>query len=312
MTDRGLEERSREIFSESLFKGEVRFSEPMSNHTSLRIGGCADIFIKPEDLSSLQRLRANLKKNQVPFFAMGGGTNILVREGGVDGAVVSFGYFKNIDVSSEDADSVKLYVEAGTPLRRLVSFSSEKGYSGIEGLAGIPGTVGGAICGNAGAFGYEMKDVLLSVTVMVAGGIEVLDAGKMVFEYRSSSIRPDEMILGAEVYLKKDSKENVSAKVDDFLKRKRERQPIGEPSAGCVFKNPPGLSAGKLIDEAGCKGMRMGNVEVSGIHANFFVNRGGAKAFDFIRLMEQVAHKVAEKFGVVLEPEIRIIGRDVN
>jgi UDP-N-acetylmuramate dehydrogenase len=204
-----------------------------------------------------------------------------------------------------------LFAETGTLLQRLVNFSKENGYSGIEGLAGIPGTIGGAIFGNAGAFGYEMKDVLVSVEVMdIQGRIKKFNAEKINFGYRSSSISQNELILAAEIKLKKDKKEEVSAKIDDFLRKKREKQPIMEPSAGCVFKNPPGLSAGKLIDEAGCKGIRIGDAEVSSIHANFFINKGKANASDFIRLMEEVAHRVKERFGVVLEPEIKIVGRD--
>jgi UDP-N-acetylmuramate dehydrogenase len=302
----------KDVFSECVFEGEVRFMEPMRNHTSLKIGGPADIFAIPHNLLSLRNMHVNLKKSKIPFLSIGGGTNILVMDRGIEGAVISFRSFKKTDVLSENDDDVYLFVEAGAPLQRLVNFSRESGYSGLEGLVGIPGTVGGAICGNAGAFGYEMKDVLISVSIMDAeGGIEKIKAERIDFGYRSSSISANEMILSTEIKLKKDKKEDVSAKVDDFLNRKRQKQPVWEPSAGCVFKNPPGLYAGKLIDEAGCKGMRIGNVEVSTIHANFFINKGGATASDFIRLMEKVAQRVKEKSGVILGPEIKIVGRDI-
>jgi UDP-N-acetylmuramate dehydrogenase len=302
----------KDIFSEGIFEGEVRFMEPMRNHTSLKIGGPADIFAIPQNLLSLRNMHINLGKSKIPFLPLGGGTNILVMDGGIEGAVISFRSFKKTDVLSENGVDVYLFVEAGTPLQRLVNFSRESGYSGLEGLVGIPGTVGGAICGNAGAFGYEMKDVLISVDIMDAEGrVEKIKTERIDFGYRSSSISADGMILSTEIKLKKDKKEDVSAKVDDFLKRKRQKQPIREPSAGCVFKNPSGLYAGKLIDEAGCKGMRIGNVEVSTIHANFFINKGGATASDFISLMEKVAQRVKEKIGVILEPEIKIVGRDI-
>ena len=311
MTNQGMEERAKDIFSEGLFEGEVKFSEPMRNHTSLRIGGPADIFAIPQDLSSLKNMHINLRRNKIPFFPLGGGTNILVRDGGIEGAVISLRSFRRTGVLSKDNNYAYLFAEAGTLLQRIVNFSKENGYSGVEGLAGIPGTVGGAIFGNAGAFGYEMKDVLISVEVMdIEGRIKRFKAEEINFGYRSTSISQNELILGAEIKLKKDEKEEVSAKIDDFLEKKREKQPLREPSAGCVFKNPAGLSAGKLIDEAGCKGIRIGDVEVSSIHANFFINKGMANASDFIRLMEEVAHRVKERFGAVLEPEIKIVGRD--
>jgi len=301
----------KDIFSEGLFEGKVSFMEPMSNHTSLRIGGPADVFVMPQNLLSLKNMHVHLKRSQIPFFPLGGGTNILVRDGGIDGVVISFRSFKKIEVLSDDNTYVDVFVEVGTPLQRLVNFSRENGYAGLEGLAGIPGSVGGAICGNAGAFGYEMKDVLTSVVIMDAKGIiERFKAEEIDFGYRSSSILPDELLLSAEIKLKKDTKEEVSAKTENFLRMKREKQPLWEPSAGSVFKNPPGLFAGKLIDEAGFKGMRIGDVEVSSIHANFFVNKGRATASDFIRLMEKVAHKVKERFGVMLELEIKIVGRE--
>jgi UDP-N-acetylmuramate dehydrogenase len=192
-----------------------------------------------------------------------------------------------------------------------VNFAKENGYSGMEGLAGIPGTVGGAIFGNAGAFGYEMKDVLTSVQIMDAeGNIKTLSADALSFGYRSTDVPSGSVILSAEVKLMKDKAASVAARIENFLKMKRERQPLWEPSAGCVFKNPPGESAGKLIDAAECKGARIGDVEVSTIHANFFINRGKAKASDFIRLMHVVAQRVNKKYGIVLEPEIQIVGRE--
>jgi UDP-N-acetylmuramate dehydrogenase len=311
MKSQGIVERAKEFFSEGHFEGEVRFMEPMKNHTSLRIGGPADIFVIPQDINSLRNVHVSLKAKQIPFYPLGGGTNILVRDGGIGGCVISFRSLKKIKVLNEDNECVNLFVEPGIPLQRLVNFSRENGYSGIEGLVGIPGSVGGAVCGNAGAFGYEIKDILISVAVMdIEGNIRRLETAGIDFGYRSSSISPGELILSAEIKLKKDKREDVSARVEGFLKEKREKQPISEPSAGCVFKNPPGLSAGRLIDEAGCKGMRIGEVEVSNIHANFLINKGGANASDFIRLMDEVVLRVKERFGVFLEPEIKILGRD--
>ncbi|MGB9715287.1 MAG: UDP-N-acetylmuramate dehydrogenase [Thermodesulfovibrionales bacterium] len=306
-----VKKKFKDIFSEVFFNGEVRFNESMARHTSLRIGGPADIFLIPYDISSLKNILTVLKRNNMPFLPIGNGTNILIRDGGVEGAIISLRSFKKMEIINEDEEIVNIYVESGTPLQRLVQFSKENGYSGIEGLAGIPGSIGGAIWGNAGAFGYEMKDVLVLVSLMDTDGrIRDMKSEDIKFGYRSSNISLKELILSAEIVLKKDKKENVTTKITDFLKKKRESQPLSEPSAGCVFKNPPELSAGKLIDEAGCKGMRIGDIEVSEIHANFFINRGKAKASDFIKLMEDVRAKVKEVSGIELEPEIMIIGRE--
>ena len=301
----------KDIFSEGIFEGEVKFMEPMRDHTSLRIGGPADIFAVPQDILSLSNVRARLERRRVPFFPLGGGTNILVRDGGIEGTVISFRSLRKIEPVKEDDENVYLFVRAGALLQRLVNFSKENGYSGLEGLVGIPGTVGGAICGNAGAFGYEMKDILVSVEIMDSEGkIDRFKAEGIAFGYRSSGISQNELLLSAEIKLRKDKKEDISARIEDFLKIKREKQPVWEHSAGCVFKNPPGSSAGKLIDEAGCKSMRIGDVEVSAVHANFFINKGKASAADFIVLIEEVAARVKERSNVVLEPEIRIVGRE--
>ena len=305
-----MKEEWKDIFSEKFFKGKVLFMEPMIKHTSLRMGGPAEVFVIPQDIPSLRNMLVAFKRKEIPFLPLGNGTNVLVRDGGIEGAVISLRSFRKIEIISEDEGIVNVYVEAGTPLQRLVQFSKEKGYSGIEGLAGIPGSVGGAISGNAGAFGYEMKDVLASVSIMDAEGkIRKMKVEDIEFGYRRSNISFHGLLFSAEIALKKDEKENVTSKTEDFLKKKWENQPISEPSAGCVFKNPPGLSAGKLLDEAGCKGMRVGDVEVNRIHANFFINKGKAIASDFIKLMEDVKSRVKETFGIELEPEIRIVGR---
>jgi UDP-N-acetylmuramate dehydrogenase len=266
----------------------------------------------PCDLASLSDIHNRLRENGIPSFPLGGGTNLLVRDGGIEGAVISLRSFRRIGVLKRDSKHVHLAVEAGASLHRVIHYAAEKGYSGIEGLAGIPGTIGGAICGNSGARGYEMKDALVSAEVLDKGGnIKRMDVRDMSFGYRSSGIAPDEFILDAELRLAVSDRESVSEKVENFLRMRRESQPVWEHTAGCVFKNPPALSAGRLIDEAGCKGMRIGDVEVSTMHANFFANRGAATAADFLALMKEVALKVKEMSGVILEPEIKIVGRDV-
>ncbi len=306
-----MKEEWRDIFSGGFSNVEVRFDEPMAKNTSLRIGGPADIFLIPYDISSLKNILTILKRNRIPFLPLGNGTNILIRDGGIEGAVISLRSFKKMEIIDEDDEIVNIYVESGTPLQRLIQFSKERGYSGIEGLVGIPGSIGGAIWGNAGAFGYEIKDVLSIISIMDPdGNIRRIKSKDIDFGYRSSNISSDELIISAEIVLKKDKIEIVSSRIEGFLRKKRENQPLSETSAGCVFKNPPELSAGKLIDDAGCKGMRIGDVEVSRKHANFFINRGRATASDFVKLMENVKSKVKEISNIELEPEIRVVGRE--
>jgi UDP-N-acetylmuramate dehydrogenase len=301
----------KKIKTDMPFEGEVLYMEPMMKHTSLKIGGPADIFAIPRDMPSLGNICNTLKNSRIPVFPLGGGTNVIVRDGGIAGAVICMKSFRRIGVAYRDDTFVYLLVESGTMLGRFVHYAEENGYSGIEGLAGIPGTVGGAIWGNAGAFGFEIKDVLVSVNVADLNGKQnVLRAKDIDFGYRTSGIPAGQLIISAEIRLKIDKQEEVSARVGHYLKEKKEKQPLWEASAGCVFKNPPGNPAGKLIEEAGCKGMRIGDVEVSSLHANFFINRGKASASDFIMLMEEVADKVKKKFGLLLEPEISIVGRD--
>lgn len=303
----------QKMISRDSFSGEAKFMEPMKAHTYLQIGGEADVFACPQDTVSLENTLAALNEERIPFVTVGGGTNILVKDGGIYGVVISLKNFRRSDIAKEEKDMVVFFAESGTPLQKLVSFSKENGYSGIEGLAGIPGSVGGAIAGNAGAFGYSIKNTLVSVRMMNPDkGIYEMSASELWLEYRASKLPEDTVILSANMRLRKDVKEDVAKRINSFLKRKRETQPLSEMSAGCVFKNPEGASAGKLIDEAGCKGMRIGNAEVSRMHANFFINKGDAKASDFLKLMDEVKKKVMKVFGTELEPEIRIMGRDVN
>lgn len=305
MTQQLSGERMKELFG-----GDVFANEPMKNHTTLRIGGPTDIYSMPKDMLSLNKLIIALRDEVVPSMAIGGGSNLLVSDEGIAGAVISTVFLNHIEVMEENADEVRLFVEAGAPLQKLVNLAVAEGYKGIEGLAGIPGYVGGALRGNAGSFGYEIGDVVESVTVIDSNGKTFsVDRGSLGFGYRISAIPERSIILSANVRLIKDDPAEVSKRAADFLREKKRRQPISRFSAGCVFKNPPGAHAGRLIDEAACKGMRRGNIEVSSLHANFFVNRGGGLASDYLELMEEVKERVMKIFGAELEPEIKIVGR---
>jgi len=292
------------------YKGEVAFNASMKAHTSLAIGGPADVVVSPEDPVSVKNIVLLLGRQRMTFLPLGGGTNVLVRDGGIEGVVIKCKAFGRIEIIHDAGDTVELFAEAGVPLQKLVNVCREHGYAGMEGLTGIPGTLGGAICGNAGSYGCEIKDLLISAVILRAdGSLERFRTEELGFGYRSSHILPDDIVLSANLRLRKDDAGEVAARTDAFFSRKKSAQPIWERSAGCVFRNPEGVSAGRMIDEAGCKGMRVGAIEVSSLHANFFVNRGEGRAADYLALMEKVSGRVMERFGVRLEPEIRIVGR---
>ena len=293
-----------------LCRGDAEFGAMMKNHTSLAIGGPADVLVSPADPMSVKNITIVSRKKNIPVMVLGGGTNLLVSDSGIEGIVISFKSFRMIHVVREEGKDVELFVEAGVPLQMLVNFCREKGYAGLEGLTGIPGTFGGAICGNAGSYGYEIKDVVQSAVIMYPDGrLDRREAADLGFSYRTSGIRPEDIVLNASIKLTKDDIDAVAGRIQGYLAEKMKTQPISARSAGCVFKNPGAGPAGKLIEEAGCKGMKVGGIEVSSVHANFFVNSGSGTASDYMGLMREVSLIVEKKKGIVLEPEIKMVGR---
>lgn len=310
MTKQVLDKRIRGVLGDDGSLGELFVNEPMKGHTTLRIGGPADLYVVPRNLVSMRNLMVTLKDEHIPVMPLGGGSNVVISDEGVEGAVIATVSFHHIELIEDQGHGVRLFAEAGTPLQKLVNFCKAKGYTGVEGLAGIPGSVGGAIAGNSGSFGYEIGRVVESVTVIGREGkIVNLEGRSLSFGYRSSGIPEGTIVLSAIMRLKGDDPHEVAKRVEGFLREKKHTQPISQWSAGCVFKNPPQAPAGKLIDGAGCKDMRRGDIEVSTLHANFFVNRGSGKASDFLSLMDEVREKVLKSSGIELEPEIRIVGR---
>lgn len=303
-----LKSKIREIYD-----GEIRFDEPMSAHTTLRIGGPVNMMVFPEDPVSLKSILTAADSGNIPVFFIGAGSNLLASDEKIEGIAVSLRNFNRIELTRDsDQEKVVLYAGAGVPLAKLVSVSHKNGYSGLEALAGIPGYVGGAVCMNAGSYGTEMKDLIVSVAIMnMKGGISILDKSELRFSYRSSGIPSDAVILSANIRLTKDDPAAVENRTKEYLNRKKTAQPLGEFSAGCVFKNPGDDSAGRLIDAAGCKGMRTGDIEVSMLHANYFINKGNGTCRDFLALMEEVKAKVMRMSGIRLEPEVRLIGVDI-
>ncbi|MCX7793359.1 MAG: UDP-N-acetylmuramate dehydrogenase [Thermodesulfovibrionales bacterium] len=281
--------------------------ELMRYHTTLRTGGSVSAFIHVKTVEALKRLIYLIKNSGIRFIIIGGGSNIVWPDRDMDIAVIYLSGLRDL----RRIDQTSVVAQAGAPLSRLVRFTVQEGLQGFEGLLGIPGTVGGAVKGNAGAFGCEIKDKLRLVRLLTTDGVlKELKREDIHFSYRNSSIGDREIILEAEFSFKIDAVEELEKRMRDYLQKRRQTQPLGLPSAGSVFKNPPGDFAGRLIEQAGCKGMRSGDMEVSMIHANFIVNRGRGTQKDFLNLVERVQERVMKKFNLFLEPEVKIIRQE--
>jgi UDP-N-acetylmuramate dehydrogenase len=297
------------------FKGEIKRHEPLSRHTSFGIGGPADILAYPSDRDDLIALLSSIKKQGVSYVVIGGGTNLLVRDGGFRGVVVCLQRLSTIRIErayrSVGGTFSVVYAEAGALLPKLLSFAIEQGLTGLEFTTGIPGTVGGAICMNAGTAAGEIGDVVDSVTLISSDGAFVTRGREQLgFGYRTSNIPTGHLVLDAKIILRHDDRERIKARVKEIQDKRRQHQPWGLQSAGSVFKNPQEESAGRLIEAAKLKGKKVGDAQVSDKHANFIVNLGKAKAKDVVALMEIVKQTVLDVHGVRLEPEIKIIGED--
>ncbi len=297
------------------FKGDLQRDEPLSRHTSYAIGGPADVLAVPADEQNLLLLLREIKTRKLRSYILGGGTNLLVRDGGFRGVMISLQRMHAIKIEREyrsiGGAFATVYAEAGASLAKLLSFAVEHGLTDLEFAAGIPGTVGGAVCMNAGTALGEMGDVVESVTLISPdGGLITRSAAEMGFGYRKASVPEGHVVLQLRVVLRREGKEKIKARIKELIDTRKLRQPWGAPQAGSVFKNPYAESAGKLIESAGLKGRKVGGAQVSEKHANFIVNTGKAKATDVLSLMEIVKNKVIEVHGVRLEPEIKIIGED--
>jgi len=279
----------------------------MARHTSYRIGGPADVFIAPADADDLSLAMEMLAERGITPFILGRGTNLLVRDGGIRGCVVSMEEMTKIERTGPETVSA----QAGAALMEVVNRCVQWSLAGLGKLAGIPGSVGGAVVMNAGAHGAYMDGVVKSATLRGPDGA-VYEKTKdgLGLEYRSSKLGDAEIILEVQMSLERGDPEEISRIVAEKLAWRRERQPLSLPSAGSVFKNPLGMPAGKIIAELGLKGTRVGGAEVSPLHGNFIVNCGGARAADVLALIEQIRQSVREQRGIELEPEIKIIGED--
>jgi UDP-N-acetylmuramate dehydrogenase len=287
------------------YKGKALFGEALAPHTSYGVGGCADALFEPADTEDLTELLRALHASCVPVTVIGAGTNLLVSDSGVRGAVVRIGdAFSHIRI-----DGMHVASGAGAKLRALSQSCADASLAGLEFACGIPGSVGGAVAMNAGAWGHEIKDVLRSASVATRDGrIEELPVGELEMAYRRSSLRGSGHIVVEAVFsLKKGDPTRIRRTMAEYDAKRQARQPSGR-TAGCVFKNPPGDYASELLDRAGAKGLSVGSARVSEMHANFVVNTGGARASDIRELIRKMQSLVEEAFGIRLEPEIEFIG----
>lgn len=285
---------------------DVRVNEEMKNHTTFKIGGPADIFISAGSVDEIRAVLDYCKKNSVPCMIMGNGSNMLVGDKGIRGVVLQVGN-KMSECKIEDET---VYAEAGILMSALAKRILAAELTGFEFASGIPGTLGGGIYMNAGAYGGELKDIIEEVTYIDENNeIKTAKNADLDFGYRHSIFETGKyVILSCKMKLKKGNADEIKALMADYTKRRNDKQPISMPSAGSTFKRPEGYFAGKLIQDAGLMGYAVGGAQVSEKHAGFVVNKGGATAEDVLRLIEYVQKTVMEKFGVRLEPEVRLIG----
>lgn len=291
-----------------LLPGQVRFLEPMKLHTTWRIGGPADVLVEPDGAKSLSRALGFAGRFNLPVTVIGNGSNILVRDGGIRGVVIKIGY----GFSWIRAEGGRIVAGAGVKLAQLTKVALDAGIGGFEFAAGIPGTVGGAVVMNAGINEGAMSDVIENVVVMDGmGRLLKKSARELGFGYRTSNLQGASLIV-IEAFCRGTFCEApaIQSRMEEILSKRKKTQPYAYPSAGSVFKNPPEGTAGYLIDQAGGKGMRVGDAMVSTMHANFIVNLGTARACDVLELIGRVQELVRRRFGIKLVLEVRVMGED--
>lgn len=287
-------------------QGEVLWQELMSNHTTFRIGGPADIMIQPNSIEDLIRALGIIKDVNVPYLIIGAGSNLLVRDKGIRGVVIKIGSgFDEISVTDQT-----LTAGSGATLTKIARTAQKFGLKGLEFAVGIPGTVGGALVMNAGAYGGEISQVLQTATVLTKDGqIKTLENKDLHFGYRHSRFLEEKLIaLSATFFLEKEDKEIILNHMRELTEKRRSKQPIHMPCAGSVFRRPPDCYVGPMVENAGLKGYRIGGAEVSTKHAGFIVNVGGATCKDVLDLINFIQETIKNKYGVSLEPEIKVVG----
>ena len=287
---------------------DIKLDEPMKKHISFRVGGPADILVKPRAEEQIKNIIDFAKKENIPYIVKGNGSNLLVRDGGIRGIVIEI----TDNFNSYEIEDKIIKVQSGALLSIIGRAALKQNLKGFEFAAGIPGTIGGALAMNAGAYGGEMKDIVKSVRLMdTDGNIFNFSNEDMKFGYRKSILsKSDYIVLGAEIELEKGNYEEIKEMMKDFSNRRITKQPLNLPSAGSTFKRPEGYFAAKLIDDSGLRGLTLRNAQVSDKHCGFVVNLGDARAMDILDLMYVVKSTVKNKFGVTLEEEVKILGED--
>lgn len=289
-------------------ENQLLMHEPMKNHTSFKIGGEADILVSPATEDQIIEVIRYCSDMNVPIFVMGNGSNLLVSDKGIRGVVLKIaGSFSNVDIAED-----RMNVETGILLSSLANRALKESLSGLEFASGIPGTLGGALAMNAGAYGSEMKDVVVSITAVdMQGNMIELEGDMLEFGYRTSRLQRKGLIaLKTILELEKGDPSRIKETMVELTRRRREKQPLSYPSGGSVFKRPEGYYAGKLIQDAGLKGYSIGGAQVSTQHAGFIINKGDATCADVVSLIETIKDKVYREFGVKLSPELKIVGEE--
>lgn len=285
------------------FRGHIAINEPMSKYTWMRVGGPADYYVEPADKQDLVEIARYFQANNYPFFMLGRGSNIIVSDNGVRCAVINL----EATLANVRLEGDLVIAEAGVHLPKFVDFCIQHELAGVEMLAGIPASVGGAVVMNAGAHGGETADHIVEVEVLRAGTIQVIGKEDAGFAYRTSGFAND-VVLSASFRLPKGDKEELGRRRRELILKRNATQPLTLPNSGSMFKNPPGMHAAKLIEQAGLKGKRIGNAQISEKHANFIVNLGDAKAADVVMLVDLVRRTVHQNSGVLLELEVKLVG----
>ena len=300
----GLEKAIGQI-KENMPKLDLRENEPMRNHCSFKVGGEVRAFAVPGDLFEMSKVMFYLHMNGVSPLTLGKCTNVIFPEEGLDIMVISTENLRKLRLGETENT---IYTEAGVSLAKLAVFAWKHGMTGLEFAHGIPGTLGGGIVMNAGAYGGELKDVVTEVTALYPDGVRALTPAELDLSYRHSVFSSgDGIVLGAKLRLEQGDADSIKARMDDLMARRKASQPLELPSAGSTFKRPVGAFAGKLIEDCGLRGFTVGGAQISEKHCGFVINRGGATCADVVELTEQVKQIVKQKTGFVLEREIRVV-----
>ena len=294
-----------------LTRGRILYDEPMANHTSMEVGGKADCLVYPASAVEIGVIVAYLQSAGIPFLPVGNCTNLIVRDGGYRGVIICLSGLTGIEPGRQASDRVLVIAEAGVALADAVRLTAEESLTGMEFCAGIPGTIGGAIRMNAGAYGHAMQEVTEKILIVNSSGqLQEKFASELNFEYRNLDLAEGAVIVKAELSLRRGEREEIKALIAQRMDEREKKHPLHYPSAGSVFRNPVGMPAGRIIDELGLKGLQIGAARISDIHGNFIINTGGATAADVLSLMDLIQEKSLAEKGIALVPEVKIVGAD--